>query len=252
MFFSTYLKKFKKIHHCFFSKKKGFSKGIYKSLNCGIGSNDNKKKIIKNLNFVSNYMGVKKTRLILMNQTHSNKVIVINNKNKKNKKFNSDALITKVKGIALGVLTADCVPILLYDKKNEIIGCIHAGWKGSISGIINNTISKFKKLEKINEIYASVGPCIGKKSYEVNKDFLNKFKKKSKNNLIFFKRRNEKFLFDLRGYVNKELKHQGVKLIDNIDLDTFQDHDNFFSYRRSQKSGAKDYGRCISTICLKT
>ena len=155
-------------------------------------------------------------------------------------------------GIALGVVTADCVPIILYDKKNQMIGCIHAGWKGSISGIINNTISKFKKLEKINEIYASVGPCIGKKSYEVNKDFLNKFKKKSKNNLIFFKRRNEKFLFDLRGYVNKELKHQGVKLIDNIDLDTFQDHDNFFSYRRSQKSGAKDYGRCISTICLKT
>ena len=97
-----------------------------------------------------------------------------------------------------------------------------------------------------------MGPCIGKKSYEVNKDFLNKFKKKSKNNLIFFKKRNEKFLFDLRGYVNKELKHQGVKLIDNIDLDTFQDYDNFFSYRRSQKSGAKDYGRCISTICLKT
>ena len=252
MFFSNNFKKFKKIHHCFFSRKNGFSRGIYQSLNCGKGSNDRIEKILKNLKFISNFIGVKKAKLILMNQTHSNKVIIINDKNKNNKKFNSDALITKVKGIALGVLTADCVPILLYDKKNEIIGCIHAGWKGSILGIIDNTISKMKKLVKNNEIYACVGPCIGKNSYEVDKDFLKKFKNISKKNSIFFKKNNKKFLFDIRGYVNYELKNKGVKVIDNIDLDTFQDFDNFFSYRRSQKLGEKDYGRCISTICLKT
>ena len=101
---------------------------------------------------------------LLMHQTHSNKVIIINKKNKNLKRFNSDALITKLKDVALGVVTADCVPIILYDIKNQIIGCIHAGWKGALSGIIENTIKKFKKLNSKNKIFASVGPCIGKKA----------------------------------------------------------------------------------------
>ena len=147
MFYSKKLKKFNKISHCFFSRKNGFSKGLYKGLNCGRGSKDNKKNIRKNLDFVSRKMFVNKKKLVLMHQTHSNKVIEIKKNNYK-KKIYSDAIITKEKGFALGVVTADCVPILLYDKKNEVVGCIHAGWRGAFLGIIKNTILKIKNLTR--------------------------------------------------------------------------------------------------------
>ena len=126
MFYSKKFRKFKEINHCFFSRKNGFSKGIYKSLNCGRGSKDSKKNIIKNLQFVSEKINVSRRKLILMHQTHSNKVIEINKKNMK-KKIIADAIITREKGVALGVVTADCVPILLFDYENKIVGCIHAG-----------------------------------------------------------------------------------------------------------------------------
>tara|TARA_B100002051_G_C16743103_1_gene645647 strand:+ start:3478 stop:4236 length:759 start_codon:yes stop_codon:yes gene_type:complete len=251
MFFSKKLSQYKNIKHCFFSKKNGFSKGIYKSLNCGPGSNDNKLDIKKNLELVQKKMDLKNDNLILMNQTHSNKVIVIDDENKGKKKFNSDALITKLKGVALGVLTADCVPIILYDEKNKIISSIHAGWKGSISGIIENTLSKFKKIDSDNKIIAIIGPCIGKDSYEVGMDFYENFLKESEKNKNFFlKKEKNKFFFDIRGYVNNRLITNGITNIDNINIDTFKDDDNFFSYRRSKKLGETDYGRCISTICL--
>ena len=119
-------------------------------------------------------MHSKRNNLILMNQTHNNKVIEITKNNYK-RKINSDAIISKVRGLLLGVVTADCVPILLYDKKNNIVGCIHAGWKGAFAGIIKKTISKIKKTNSSNQIFASVGPCIGKKNYEVDLKFFNKF-----------------------------------------------------------------------------
>ena len=190
MFYSKKLKKLKQIKHCFFSRKNGFSKGIYKGLNCGKGSKDSKININKNLNFVAKKMGVKKTKLILMHQTHSNKVVEIKKYNYKNK-INADAIVTKMSGIAIGVLTADCVPIIIYDIKNKIIGCIHAGWKGAFSGIIYNAIKKVKKLNSNNEIYASVGPCIGEKNYEVDIKFYKKFISKSKKNKIYFRHKNK-------------------------------------------------------------
>ena len=250
MFFSKKLKKFKNINHCFFSRNGGYSKGIYKSLNCGQGSKDNKKDINKNINFVSKKMQVSKKKLALMYQTHSNKVILINAKNKNLVKFNSDAIVTKIKGLALGVVTADCVPIILFDVKNHIIGCIHAGWKGALSGIIENTIKKFKKLNKKNKIFAAVGPCIGNKSYEGDFSFYKKFILKSKKNNIYFKntKRNKK-LFNLRKFVNDKLMRLDVT-VDNVNKDTCKDKSNFFSYRRSQKLGQNDYGRCISVISM--
>ena len=127
-----------------------------------------------------------------MYQTHSNKVILINNKNKYMNKFKSDAIVTKIKGIALGVVTADCVPIILFDTHNQIIGCIHAGWKGASSGIIENTIKTFKKLNSKNKIFAAVGPCIGNQSYEVDMDFYEDFLSKSKKNSIYFKNKYQK------------------------------------------------------------
>ena len=249
MFYSKKFKKFKKINHCFFSKKGGFSKGIYRSLNCGMGSNDSKKAVNKNLSLVSKKMKVDLKKLSLMQQTHSNKVIIINKKNNL-KKFNSDALVTKMKGVALGVVTADCVLIILYDIKNQIIGCIHAGWKGAFNGIVENTVKKFKKLNSNNKIFASIGPCIGQKSYEVDLVFYKKFILESKKNKIYFLKKNkDKRLFNLRKYVGDKLAKLNVK-VNHVNHDTFKEKNRFFSYRRSQKLHEKDYGRCISIISL--
>jgi len=249
MFYSKKLKKFKSIKHCFFSRKNGFSKDLYKSLNCGRGSKDKKKNIIKNLNFVSQKMLVNKDKLILMNQTHSAKVVEIKKNNYK-KRINSDAIITKIKGLALGVVTADCVPVIIYDFKNEIIGCIHAGWKGASSGIIKNTVNKIRRLNSKNKIFASIGPCIGKNSYEVDLNFYKKFLTKSKKNKRYFSQKNKnKKLFNLRKFVSDKLKELKVK-VDHVNHDTFKEKMNFFSYRRSFKLKQNDYGRCISVIRL--
>ena len=249
MFYSNNLKKFKNIKHCFFSRKNGFSKGIYKGLNCGKGSKDNKNNINKNLNFVAKRMGVKKNKLILMHQTHSNRVVEIK-KNNYRKKIKADAMITKMNDFAIGVLTADCVPIIIYDKSNKIIGCIHAGWKGAFLGIIHNTIKKVKKLNTNNEIFASVGPCIGEKNYEVDNKFYKKFVSKSRKNKIYFRHKNRaKKLFNLRKFVTDMLLKLNVK-VDQVYKDTYAEKSNFFSYRRSQKLKQKDYGRCISAVRL--
>lgn len=250
MFYSIKFKKFKKINHCFFSRNGGFSTGIYQSLNCGRGSKDKNKIINKNLSLVSKKMRIKRDKLILMHQTHSNKVIVINKINKKIKKFKSDAIITKLKGFALGVVTADCVPIILYDKKNQVIGCIHAGWKGVSKRIIENTINQFKKMNSNSQIFAAIGPCIGKKSYEVDLKFYNHFLSLERGNTIYFAKLNKgKKLFDLRKYVEHRLTKIGV-VVDHVRHDTFIEKDKFFSFRRSRKLDENDYGRCISVISL--
>ena len=249
MFYSKKLKKFKGIKHCFFSRKGGFSKGLYRGLNCGRGSKDNKINILKNLAYVSQKIFVNKDKLVLMNQSHSNKVIEIKKNNYK-KKINSDAMITKVRGLALGVVSADCVPVIIYDLKNEIVGCIHVGWKGAFSGIIKNTINKTKKINSGNKIFASVGPCIGKKSYEVDITFYKRFLNKSKKNKKYFsyKNKNKKF-FNLRKFVADKLTELKVK-VDHVNRDTFREKSNFFSYRRSCKLMQNDYGRCISVVRL--
>ena len=247
MFYSKKLNRFKEIKHCFFSKKNGYSTGIYKSLNCGHGSKDNKKNIQKNLNFVAKKMSVNSENLVLMHQTHSNNVIEIKKINYK-KKIYADAMITKMRGVSLGVLTADCVPIILYDSKNKIIGCIHAGWKGAFKNIIKNTIHKIRKISSKNKIYASVGPCIGLKSYEVDIKFYKKFiLKNAENKLYFLNKGKSKKLFNLRRFVTDKLKECKVE-VDQVNHDTFTEKNKFFSYRRSCKLKQKDYGRCISTI----
>ena len=247
MYISKKLKRFKKIKHCFFSNRNGYSTGIYKSLNCGPGSKDKKKNIQRNLQLVAKKMRVKSENLVLMHQTHSNKVIEVKKINYK-KKIYADAMITKMRGVSLGVLTADCVPIILYDSKNQIVGCIHAGWKGAFKDIIKNTIYKIKKISLNSKIYASVGPCIGFKSYEVNVKFYKKFISKSTKNKIYFSHKSKlKKLFNLRKFVTDKLKKCKVN-VDQVNHDTFIEKNKFFSYRRSCKLKQKDYGRCISTI----
>jgi YfiH family protein len=251
MYFSKKFIGFKNVKHCFFSKNGGVSKDIYDSLNCGIGSDDEKKNILGNLSIVSKKMGVDKDNLFLMNQTHSNKVIVINESNRAAQRVNADALITEIKDIAVSVLTADCVPILIYEEINKIVACIHAGWRGAVNGIIENTLNKIINMNKNNKIYVAIGPCIGLKNYLVGKEFYDQFIQENKENKIFFfPANNEKFLFDLRKYVNFKITKFEVKHVENIDLDTYDEKKNFFSFRRSRKLGEKDYGRCISTISL--
>ena len=249
MYFSKKLDQFKGVRHCFFSRKNGFSKGKYKGLNCGRGSKDNRKTIQKNLRYVAKKMNVKKNNLILMHQTHSNRAIEIKKTNLKTKKY-SDAIFTKLRGYALGVVTADCVPILIYDKKNEVIGCIHAGWRGAFSGVIKNTVLKIKKLSSNNDIHASIGPCIGKTNYEVDLSFFKKFIKKSERYKQYFSYKSpKKKLFNLRKFVADQLLELKVR-IDHVNHDTFKEKDNFFSFRRSAILKENDYGRCISAISL--
>ena len=253
MFFSKKLNNFKNIKHCFFSKNGGVSRGIYASLNCGIGSNDNAENVVKNLDIIAHEFSFSHDKLKLMNQSHSNEAIIVDDKNKHLKKFESDALITRLKNITISVLTADCVPILIFEELSQTIACIHAGWRGALNGVIDNTINKIVSTSNENKIYAAIGPCIGKKSYEVEIEFYKKFMHDNSNNKIFFKRSSQsKFLFDLRFYVNHRLKKLNIHNLDNIEMDTYEDKKNFFSFRRSVHLGEKDYGRCISTICLKT
>jgi YfiH family protein len=251
MYFSKKFSEFNNIKHCFFSKKGGVSKDIYSSLNCGLGSNDEKNNVLNNLAIVSKKMGVSKNNLLSMNQTHSNKVVIINENNKNVRRINADALITKIKNITISVLTADCVPILIYDEVNHIVACIHAGWRGAVNGIIKNTFDEIINMSKNNKIYVVVGPCIGVKSYEVDKEFYNQFiKENKKNKIFFFHHKKRKFLFDLRKYVNFKIKEFDIEHLENIDFDTYVEKENFFSFRRSRQLGEKDYGRCISTIGL--
>ena len=252
MFFSKKLKKFKNLKHCFFSRKNGYSSGLYESLNCGMGSDDDKKNVLKNLEYVSNKMGCNKEMLITLNQKHSNDVIFFDDMNNVKNKISGDAIVTKIKKVGICILTADCVPILLYDPKKKIIGCIHSGWKGAFNGIIKNTMNKFKDLNSnLNDLIAVVGPCIQKKNYEVKDDLYKKFTDLNPQNKIFFdKVDNDKFFFDLRGYVNSQISSLGIKNIENIDMDTFSEKDLFYSYRRSCIEKEKDYGRCISVILM--
>ncbi len=253
MIVSKKFKKFKDIKHGFFNRSGGKSSGIYKSLNCGIGSLDKKKNVIKNLNIVCKKIGCSTKNLLLLNQVHSNKFVFIDKKFKKNKKrIKGDALITKNRKIALGILTADCVPILIYDEKLKIISAIHAGWKGAYKGIINKVIKFYiKKGSNLKNIFATIGPCINQKSYEVKKDFKDKFLKKDKKSNIFFKTKKKITYFSLNNYVYYQLKKIGIKNLDIIYKDTFNRKNNFFSARRSAYDNESDYGRNISIIMIK-
>ncbi len=251
MFLSKKFNSFENIKHCFFSKNNGVSQGIYNSLNCGLGSGDKKENILKNLDIVSKKIGINTKNLYTMNQTHSSKVAIINNANKHIQRINSDALVTDQKNIAISVLTADCVPVLIYDEVNQIIGSIHAGWKGSIGGIIENTINEITKIGINGKINVAIGPCISVNNYEVGEEFYLKFIRESKKNENFFlTTKNNKFFFNLRKYVNSKFEMLEVNHIENIDFDTFSEDKKFFSFRRSNHLGEKDYGRCISVISL--
>ena len=252
MFNSKKLSKFSEINHGFFNKNGGVSEGIYKSLNCGIGSKDKKNNIKKNLKIVKSKIGKNPKEIFLVKQIHSNKFIFLSKNAKiKNRSINADAIITEKKNFPIAVLTADCVPLLLFDKKRKMIAAIHAGWRGALKGIINKVIVfMLKKGCSRKDMTAAIGPSITQKSYNVKLDFKNKFIKKHKKNKIFFKNTNKLIYFDLPNYIKSQLKFNKISKIDMINIDTYDKKNNFFSARRSIKLKHDDYGRNISIIMI--
>ena len=161
-------------------------------------------------------------------------------------------MITDQKGIALGILTADCIPILIYDNKLKIIAAVHAGWKGIYRNIISNVIKFFLKNGSfVKDLKVVIGPCIAQNNYEVKNDFKKKFIKQSRKNMVYFKFAKNKIFFSLRDYIKSQLINFGVKNIEIIKKDTYNKKNNFFSSRRSLNNKNNDYGRNISLIMIK-
>jgi YfiH family protein len=248
---SKKLIKIKDLKHYFFNSIGGQSKNIYKSLNCGPGSKDNKKNVKKNLQIVRKKISKKAKNIFLVHQIHSNKFIFIDETYDNKKKPKADAIITNRKNFPIAVLTADCAPILIYEDKMKMIAAIHAGWKGAFKGIIAKVIKfMIKKGCKLENITAVVGPSISQKNYEVKDDFKKKFIQKDKKNYIFFKNKKNRLYFDLTNYIYASLKTIKVKNIDILKIDTFDIKNKFFSARRALKLKHNDYGRNISIIML--
>jgi len=249
---SKKLSKFSEISHGFFNKNGGVSKGIYKSLNCGVGSKDKKNNVKKNLKIVVKKICKKSKEIFLVKQTHSNKFLFLSKNTKiKNRSITADAIITDKKDFPIAVLTADCVPILLFDKKRKMIAVIHAGWRGAFKGVISKVINfMLKKGCDRKDIIVAIGPSITQKNYNVKLDFKNKFIKKHKKNKIFFKNRNKLIYFDLTNFIKSQLKFNKISKIDMINIDTYDKKNNFFSARRSIKLKHDDYGRNISIIMI--
>ena len=249
---SKKLSRFKNVEHAFFNRLGGKSTGIFKSLNCGLGSSDKKNNIMKNLKIVANKIKTKPKKITLLNQIHSNKFHYISKNSKFNKsKFEGDALITDRRNIPIAVLTADCAPILIHDENNQMIAAIHAGWKGAYKGIVKKVVKfMIKKGCSPQNITAAIGPCISGNNYQVRQDFIKKFIKKDKKNKIFFKKTKNKNYFNLSRYIHYQLKSLNIKKIDVINKDTFNVKNNFFSARRSISCNENNYGRNISIIMI--
>ena len=248
---SKKLLKIKNIRHCFFNKIGGKSKKIYSSLNCGPGSKDDPSNVKKNLEIVKKKIKSPTNSILLLNQIHSNKFVYINKKNSLKLKPKVDAVITNQKNIPIGVLTADCVPILICDEGTKLVAAVHAGWKGAYKDIISKVIQfMIKKGSNPKNITAAIGPAISAKNYEVKEDFKRKFIKKEKKNNKYFKIKYKNLYFDLPKYVKLCLLKNKIKNIESINIDTFDIKNNFFSARRALSQNHDDYGRNISIIML--
>lgn len=240
------------IQHGFFTRRDGTSTGIYASLNCGPGSNDNPDAIHKNRGAVlANFPTCKS--LLSLYQIHSPTVITVTAPWPDGGQPKADGMVTRKPGIVLGILTADCAPVLLADENAGVIGAAHAGWKGALGGVVQNVVDAMVTLgAKRQDIVATVGPCIAQKSYEVGPDLYNVFMDQTPAHAIFFKssERAGHYLFDLEGFVVHRLQQTGITRANAFHRDTYAEPDNFFSYRRTTHQGEPDYGRQISAIAL--
>ena len=239
------------LKHGFFTRLYGLSKKQYRSLNCSFSNDDDKKNVNENRLIAMKNLNLNKKKLILITQTHSSKVIRIT-KNNLDNNIKADGVITSLNNIVLGILTADCAPVIIYDDKNKFVCNLHSGWKGSLNNISQTAIKLFDKYQiKRKNLTAIVGPCLGVKNYEVDKNFQRMFIKKNIKYTKFFRYKNKKkSYFNLRALINYQLSELGLKKIYNINRDTYSSENLFFSHRRSTHKGEKTTGRLINLISL--
>jgi len=238
------------LRHGFFGRAGGASSGIFAGLNCGSGSSDQREAITINRARVAEAMGVEADALVGVHQIHSADVVTITKPTQDKPK--ADALVTATPGIALSILTADCQPVLFADPQAGVIGAAHAGWKGTMNGVLGATVSAMVKLGATpNNIRAVIGPSISQAAYEVGPEFFEDFIAEDPENARFFAQgKDDRMQFDLPSYGLAQLRAAGVGQAEWTRHCTYADPDRFFSYRRATHNKAADYGRLIAAIRL--
>jgi YfiH family protein len=241
------------ISHGFFTREGGHSRGLFASLNCGMGSGDDKDIVRRNRTIVAEALNVSEPELITAYQVHSPEVIAVKKPWAAGQRPQADGMVTTTRGLAIGVLTADCGPVLFADGHAGVIGAAHAGWKGALAGVTGRTLDAMETLgAKRARTVAVLGPMISKEAYEVGPEFPARFLDDDAANKRFFvsSSRAGHQIFDLAGYLEARLKREGVGEVANLALCTFSDETRFFSYRRATHRSEQDYGRQISAIAL--
>jgi YfiH family protein len=244
---------FPNIRHAFFTRDGGVSSGIYESLNGGIGSKDAPENVRENRARMAAALGVAPTHLVSCFQIHSPDVIVATEPWTRENSPRADAIVTRVSGLAVGVGTADCGPVLFADGAAGVVGAAHAGWKGAFTGVLEATIAAMEKIGAARtRIAAAIGPLIRQPSYEVGAEFAHRFKDADAANEKFFipSTRENHAMFDLPGFIKSRLERAGIAHIEDLGLCTYADPVRFFSYRRTVHRGEPDYGRHVNAIAL--
>jgi YfiH family protein len=242
------------VQHRFFTRQGGVSAGLYSSLNCGYGSGDSPENVRENRRRAAAAFERGADELLTVHQIHSTDVITVGEQRWTSPGApKADGLVTDRPGVVLGVLAADCAPVLLADSQARVIGAAHAGWKGALAGVVEATINAMEKLGARRErLRAAIGPCIGRDSYEVGPEFPAPFLERDAGDVAFFRTapRAGHFLFDLAGYLARRIGRAGVA-VEATGHDTLTGEAEFFSYRRNTLKGVRDYGRGLSAIALE-
>ncbi|HRD76105.1 MAG TPA: peptidoglycan editing factor PgeF [Hyphomicrobiaceae bacterium] len=244
----------RKIAHGFFTRHGGVSTGLYASLNCGLGSKDERAKVLENRGRVAEAFGASGSQLLTCHQWHSADAIVVTDPWAPDALPKADAMVTRTPGIVLGALAADCAPVLFADPVAGVVGAAHAGWKGALGGVLEATIAAMESIgARRSRIRAALGPCIGADAYEVGPEFEATFIAKEKGHQRFFRRArpDARPYFDLPGFVLDRLGDAGLDTVESAHHCTYEHDHDFFSYRRTTHRKEPDYGRQISAIMLR-
>ena len=242
------------IRHAFFTRQGGVSGGLFASLNCGFGSGDAAETVARNRAIAMERLGFSPDRLVTCYQVHSTTVVTVEKPWPRDAAPRADGLVACVPGIALGILTADCAPVLFEDAAANVIGAAHGGWRGALGGIIEATLDRMEALgAKRARIRAGIGPCIAQTSYEVGPEFPQPFLSDDPASAAYFTPalRPGHFMFDLPGYIERRLARAGVTTVERAPHDTVAEDTDFFSYRRACLRGEPVYGRALSAIALR-
>lgn len=241
------------LRHAFFTREGGVSRGIFESLNCSFSSGDDRAAVAENRRRAMAELGLGAAALATVYQVHGAAVVRVEQPWPQGERPRADAMLTTSKGVALGILTADCAPVLLADERAGIVAAAHAGWRGALSGVIEATVAAMRREgANLAHMIAAIGPAIGFNSYEVGPEFPAPFLAQDPANARFFRAapRPAHHLFDLPGYVRARLEAAGVVHIDATGGDTARDAERFFSHRRAYLAGEKQFGHLLSAICL--